>query len=74
MAPLDPKGRNNQPEVHMALTLPPTKTFWIEPYGIMTLGIQDGPLYLNFDPNRWFEPKLTWTLESRPWWKGLIDE
>ncbi len=69
--PLDPNGRNAQPKVKMDLTLPPGKTFWLEPYGVQYLASETN-LYLTFNPERWFEPNLAWDLKSRPWWKGLV--
>jgi hypothetical protein len=69
---VDSKGRNSQPAVTMVLPLPAGKTFWIEPYQLNSLSLLEGKLYLTFDPQRWFEPKLAWTLDTRPWWKGTV--
>jgi hypothetical protein len=34
-------------------------------------GVTPGPVRVTFDPDRWFEPRLEWELEKRPWWKGV---
>lgn len=57
----------------MITTLEPGKTYWIDPYRVMYLGVKHTKLYLTFDPESWFEPNLSWTLESRPWWKGTVN-
>lgn len=69
----DPAKKGGAREVEVIVTgLQPGQTYWIDPYGLMYLGVRDTRLYVTFEPGRWFEPKLEWTLQSRPWWKGLV--
>lgn len=69
----DPAKKGDERHVEMIVTgLTPGKTYWIDPYEIAYINIRSGKLYLTFDPERWFEPRLDWTLQDRPWWKGVV--
>lgn len=46
------------------------ETYWIDPPGIFYLGARD-PLYLTFDPDRWFAPAGKLDIDKLGWWKGL---
>jgi len=67
----DKNKKGDKRQIEMPITLPPGKTFWIDPYGVMYLHTSDTKVYVNFEPKRWFEPNLTWSLKDRPWWKGM---
>jgi hypothetical protein len=67
----DPTKKGGPRYVEMIVTLKPGRTYWFEPYGVMYWARLNGRLFLTFDPPRWFEPKLSWTLDERPWWKGM---
>jgi len=69
----DTRKKGGPRHYEMIVPLKPGKTYWIDPYQIMYLKVHGANLYLTFDPMRWFEPNLTWTLESRPWWKGVVN-
>lgn len=69
----DPARKGDERHVEMIVTgLTLGKTYWIEPYAAGYINILNGNLYLTFDPKRWFEPKFDWTLQKRPWWKGVV--
>jgi hypothetical protein len=58
------------------LTPKPGQTYWLDPGNAHQFQTAKGSpkVHLTFDPQRWFHPEISWDLESRPWWKGIIKE
>lgn len=69
----DPRRVGDMRNHEAIFNLKPGNTYWLDPYGVMYLSVRGKRLYLTFDPERWFEPKLDWSLEDRPWWKGIVN-
>ena len=77
MRVLDAKGAvvaDNRAADALNFTPQPGRTYWLDPGNAHQFQNPKGAekTYLTFDPQRWFSPTITWDLDSRPWWKGLI--
>jgi hypothetical protein len=58
----------------VVLTPQPGQTYWLDPGNANQFQTPKGSptVYLTFEPERWFSPTVTWDLDTRPWWKGIL--
>jgi len=58
----------------VVLTPQPGRTYWLDPGNANQFQTPKGSpkVYLSFEPERWFSPTVTWDLDARPWWKGIL--
>lgn len=58
--------------VEIQPTVEAGQTYWIDPYGVLYVNFKE-PMYLTFDPARWFQPPATMDINKMKWWKGMAE-